>query len=92
MRVLIVGAGPTGLTCALELARRGIDVHVVDRKENPSVLSRAVGILPRSLDVLDASGVSARLLDEGVKIRHLKLFRGQRPLLQFALRGGHPRH
>ena len=44
MRVLIVGAGPTGLTAAVELARRGLVPEIIDRKTEASTLSRAVGI------------------------------------------------
>ncbi|SMR70783.1 2-polyprenyl-6-methoxyphenol hydroxylase [Aliiroseovarius halocynthiae] len=54
--VLIVGAGPTGLTAALELARREIPVRIIERREGPSALSRAVGIMPWAMDILDKSG------------------------------------
>ncbi len=40
-RILIVGAGPTGLTAAVELARLGIIPKIIDRKDGPSPLSRA---------------------------------------------------
>ena len=46
MKVLIVGAGPTGLTAAIELARRGVLPMIVDRRPDASTLSRAVGITP----------------------------------------------
>jgi len=69
MKVIIAGAGPTGLTAAIELARRGIIARVVDRKPSPSPLSRAVGINPRSLKLLEANGVTAQLLERGIKIR-----------------------
>jgi 2-polyprenyl-6-methoxyphenol hydroxylase-like FAD-dependent oxidoreductase len=68
--ILIVGAGPTGLTAALELARRGLAPRIIDRKSAPTPLSKAVGISARSLDILEASGVSARLLVRGIKVRH----------------------
>src|SRR5262245_8833975 len=67
--VLIVGAGPTGLTAAIELVRRGVGVRVIDAKEGPEPLSKAVGIAPKSLEVLEASGVSERLLARGIRIR-----------------------
>ncbi|MEQ8354629.1 MAG: FAD-dependent monooxygenase [Kiloniellaceae bacterium] len=68
--VLVVGAGPTGLTAAVELARRGIAVRIVDRNEAPTPLSKAVGINPRSLDLLEPSGATAQLLDQGIEIRY----------------------
>lgn len=68
MRVLVVGAGPTGLTAAVEMWRRGIDAVVVERRAGGTGLSRAVGITPASLRLLEPSGVAADLLAEGVKI------------------------
>ncbi|WP_245444935.1 FAD-dependent oxidoreductase [Pseudaminobacter soli (ex Li et al. 2025)] len=70
-KILIVGAGPTGLTAAVELARRGIIPRIIDRKEAPTPLSKAVGISPHSLDLLEPSGVSERLLAAGLRIRHV---------------------
>lgn len=67
--ILIVGAGPTGLTAALELARRGYPARVVDRDQGPTSLSKAVGVSPHSLDILEPSGVTERLLARGVRVR-----------------------
>jgi 2-polyprenyl-6-methoxyphenol hydroxylase-like FAD-dependent oxidoreductase len=66
--VLIVGAGPTGLTAAVELARRGIIARVVDKKQRASTLSRAVGVNARTLHLLRESGVTDRLIEAGIKI------------------------
>jgi 2-polyprenyl-6-methoxyphenol hydroxylase-like FAD-dependent oxidoreductase len=70
-RILIVGAGPTGLTAALELVRRGVAPRIIDEKEMPTPLSKAVGISSHSLDVLEPSGVSERLLARGLRVRHV---------------------
>jgi len=67
--ILIIGAGPTGLTAALELARRGFRPVIVDHKEQQSTLSRAVGINPHSLDLLDECGVTKELLKAGIKVQ-----------------------
>ncbi len=67
-RILVVGAGPTGLTAAVELRRLGLDAAVIDRKPAPSPLSRAVGILPRSMDILEPSGASAAIRSEAIPI------------------------
>ena len=53
--VLVCGAGPTGLVTALELARRGIDVRIVDAEQKPSQLSKAAVLWRRSLEVLHPS-------------------------------------
>lgn len=86
MRVLVVGAGPTGLTAGLELARRGVDSVVIEQREAPSVLSRAVGITPRSLNLLEPSGVSPRLLAEGVQFAGARIYRRDRLLLDLPFR------
>ncbi|WP_444889507.1 FAD-dependent oxidoreductase [Microbulbifer sp. DLAB2-AA] len=69
MKVLIVGAGPTGLTLAVELARRNIFARIIDKRDSASTLSRAVGITSKSLELLSHSGVSKRLIEEGVPIQ-----------------------
>lgn len=76
--LLIVGAGPTGLTAAVELARRGSVPVVVDSGDGPTPLSKAVGISSRSLDILEPSGIAARLLDQGIRLRRLVLHRHAR--------------
>ena len=90
MRVLIVGAGPTGLTAGVELARKGIHAEIIDKKPEPSKLSRAVGILPSSLGILEPSGVTQRLLKEGIKIQEVRLFSEAQQILSLSLKGGHP--
>ncbi len=90
MRILVVGAGPTGLTAAVELARRGLVPDVIDRKENHSTLSRAVGILPRSLNILKLSGVTDRLITDGIKVNQVKFYHEEKSTLTVPLSGSHP--
>jgi 2-polyprenyl-6-methoxyphenol hydroxylase-like FAD-dependent oxidoreductase len=66
--ILIVGAGPTGLAAALELARRGIRVRIVDRDPGPTPLSKAVGIAAHTLELLEPSGVAERLIAAGIRV------------------------
>jgi 2-polyprenyl-6-methoxyphenol hydroxylase-like FAD-dependent oxidoreductase len=75
IRILIVGAGPTGLTAGVELVRRGIKAQIIDRRDGGSTLSRAVGINPRSLEILTPSGVTTKLLAKGIKYNSLRIYR-----------------
>jgi len=81
MKVLIIGAGPTGLTAALEFARKGIIPEIVERRPGPSGLSRAVGILPESIEKLRTTGVGDTILREGMPIKKIKMHRGNKLLL-----------
>lgn len=83
--ILIAGAGPTGLTAAIELARRGIMPRIIDRKVDPLPLSRAVGINGRSLTLLEKSGISGRLMAEGIQVRRARLHHGARLLAEIRL-------
>ncbi|WP_444909721.1 FAD-dependent oxidoreductase [Microbulbifer sp. TRSA005] len=85
MKILIVGAGPTGLTAAIELARRGITPTIIDKREGASTLSRAVGITPKSLQLLSPSGVSERLIKEGVEMDGLRIYRNSSLVLEMPL-------
>ena len=63
--VLIVGAGPTGLTLACELARRGVAFRLVEAAPGPQPGSRGKGLQPRSLEVFEDIGIIDRILAHG---------------------------
>jgi 2-polyprenyl-6-methoxyphenol hydroxylase-like FAD-dependent oxidoreductase len=64
--VLIIGAGPVGLTLATDLARRGVDVRIADREPTAGRASKAKTIQPRALEVLDDLGAIDDVLRVGV--------------------------
>jgi 2-polyprenyl-6-methoxyphenol hydroxylase-like FAD-dependent oxidoreductase len=66
--VLVVGAGPVGLTAAVELRRRGVGCRVVDRLGEPQPYAKAVGVQPRTLEVWDAMGLVRDALDAAVPL------------------------
>jgi 2-polyprenyl-6-methoxyphenol hydroxylase-like FAD-dependent oxidoreductase len=55
--VLVVGAGPAGLTLACDLARRGKTIRVIDRFKEPPTSTRARGLSPRSLEIFENLGI-----------------------------------
>lgn len=63
--VLIVGAGPTGLTMASELARRGISFRFIDQKQQAILSSNATWIQPRTLEIFDLMGVVHAFIRQG---------------------------
>lgn len=63
--VLIVGAGPTGLTLALELARRGVSYRLIEAAPGPQPGSRGKGVQPRTLEVFEDLGLIDRVLAHG---------------------------
>ncbi|MET8629546.1 FAD-dependent monooxygenase [Kitasatospora sp. NPDC004669] len=72
--VLVVGAGPTGLLLAGDLARSGVDVTLLERRDHESNLSRAFSLHARTLEQLDARGLADELLRIGTPTRALHPF------------------
>lgn len=66
--VLVVGAGPTGLTAAIELIRRGVDTRLVDRARHRSPHAKAVVLWPRALEAMARLGAEERIRDLAVPI------------------------
>ena len=76
--VLVVGAGPTGLALAAQLDALGATVRVVDRQLDRVHESRALAVLPRTLEVLRGLGISRRLVERGNDAVQLQLHFGER--------------
>ncbi|MDI9818112.1 MULTISPECIES: FAD-dependent monooxygenase [unclassified Legionella] len=72
--ILIVGAGPTGLTLANQLSRYNIPYRIIDKNETVSPLSRALVIHARTLEVLSDIGLIEQFLESGNKIRGVKFY------------------
>jgi 3-(3-hydroxy-phenyl)propionate hydroxylase len=69
MRVLVIGAGPTGLTLALALRRRGIGCRLVEEAPERTPYSKALGVQARTLEVMERLGLAERILAEAHHIR-----------------------
>jgi len=72
--ILIVGAGPVGLTAAVELARRGFKPRIIDKGEGPVIESRALGVNARTLEILEPSGAAKLMIERGLKIERLNFW------------------
>ncbi|MDJ1134146.1 FAD-dependent oxidoreductase [Streptomyces iconiensis] len=68
MDVIVVGAGPTGLTLAIDLARRGGDVRIIDKAPRFFAGSRGDGLQPRTLEVFEDLGVLEPVLQQGASL------------------------
>jgi 2-polyprenyl-6-methoxyphenol hydroxylase-like FAD-dependent oxidoreductase len=69
--VIVVGAGPTGLTLACGLQAAGIAVRVLDKATGPAVTSRALGLQPRGVEVLERVGALGELPGRAIPIREV---------------------
>lgn len=63
--VLIVGAGPTGLALACDLARRGVRFRLIDKAQEYFIGSKGKGLQPRSLEVMDDFGIAETVIGNG---------------------------
>ncbi|ANF95340.1 FAD-dependent monooxygenase [Paenibacillus bovis] len=83
--VLIVGAGPTGLTLAIELMRRGVTCRIIDKAAQPSRQSKALGIMARTLELLDHSGITEQLVKHGHPVKEVQVRSGSHLLADVKL-------
>ena len=74
IQVLIVGAGPVGLTFASEMARYAISFRIIDRAEGTKQISKALILHARTQEVLDAMEVGPKPQEVGVPMRRLEMF------------------
>jgi 3-(3-hydroxy-phenyl)propionate hydroxylase len=89
--VVIVGAGPVGLSLAIDLAMQDIPVVVLDEDDTVSIGSRAVCYAKRALEVWDRLGVADAMLAKGVGWQRGRVFHGDGQVYAFDLQpeGGH---
>jgi 3-(3-hydroxy-phenyl)propionate hydroxylase len=91
--VVVVGAGPVGLSLAIDLAQRGQPVVVLDNDCKLSTGSRAICFSKRTLEIWDRLGVGQPMVDKGVSWNLGKVFARDQSLYQFDLlpEAGHER-
>ena len=91
--IVIVGAGPVGLATAIDLARQGLPVVLLDDDDCLSVGSRALCFAKRTLEIFDRLGCGDRVTDKGVSWHVGKVFFKDKPVYRFDLlpEAGHER-
>lgn len=73
IQVLVVGAGPTGLSMAIELLRHQIPFRIIDKKAAPVETSNALGVQPRTLEVWDDQGLIQTALEQGFPLKGITI-------------------
>lgn len=71
--VIIVGAGPTGLSLACQLIRYGIDFVVIDKKEGVTPFSKALGVHARTLEIYEQLGLAREAVSKGTIAGKIRL-------------------
>src|SRR6266571_7010323 len=82
--VLIVGAGPTGLTLAHELLRQGVRVRLIEKEPTASRNAKALGMWPRTLELFarTRTGIVEEMLDRGVRTPSFHVWSGGTRLIR----------
>ena len=91
-RPIIVGAGPVGLGAALFLARYGCIPRVVEMRAEPSHESKALAVNPRTLDILEPTGLTGQMLELGMPIHGGRFYRQGKLLAAISFAGIHPKY
>ncbi|KAF7309731.1 FAD-binding-3 domain-containing protein [Mycena indigotica] len=84
--ILVVGAGPSGLVMALALLRNGVSVRLIDREPTSRLGQRGAGIMPRSLELFHALGISEDILKRAIPAPQAVVYQmpgGIQPLSKF---------
>lgn len=81
-KILIVGAGPAGLSAALFLSEKGIKPRIIDKKQKLSQFSKALGVNPRTLELFESSGLTKRFLENGRKMEQINIWKKDEHIYQ----------
>jgi 2-polyprenyl-6-methoxyphenol hydroxylase-like FAD-dependent oxidoreductase len=84
-QVLVVGAGPTGLTLACELLAKGVRTRIIDRADGAVLETRASGMHARTLEVFEQMGLADRMLERGHPVRHFSVYSSGRRMMRLDL-------
>lgn len=85
-KVLIVGAGPTGLVLALELARRNVPFRIIEARSGPGQASRAIVVHARTLEFYQQLGIADEVVAQGIKGERLHMREHGKDMVQLDLK------
>src|SRR5215211_5521786 len=74
--IIIIGAGPTGLSLACQCIRYGIDFVVVEKNEGVTPFSKAIGVQARTLEIYDQIGLAQPAIERGTIAKRVRLIEG----------------
>lgn len=80
--ILIVGAGPSGLAAALFLSQEGFRPRIIEKNDGLSLHSKALGVNPKTLLLLERSGLAKRFVDNGRKMEKINFWKGDQLIFQ----------
>ena len=83
--VLVVGAGPVGLTMAAELARYGVPTRIIEKSPQRTDKSKALVLWARTLELLDRAGCGVAFVDAGLKVTGANIFANGRQIAHVQL-------
>ena len=85
--MLVVGAGPVGLTMAAELARYGVSVRIVDKAPQPTDKSKALAVWSRTLEMLDRAGCVGSFLASGLQTQTATITAEEKVIARISVSG-----
>jgi 2-polyprenyl-6-methoxyphenol hydroxylase-like FAD-dependent oxidoreductase len=83
--VLISGAGPTGMTLAIELKRAGLVVRIIDKSGHMALHSQALVVQARTLEQFQRYGIASQAVAQGRKLKHASFWSDGKKILAFSL-------
>jgi len=83
--ILIVGAGPTGMTAAIEMKRAGLDVRIIDKSDHLARYSQALVVQARTLEQFQRYGIAEEMIAHGRRLREAKFYSEGKLIVDFKL-------